>query len=99
MEEDNQKTPSCPDFVIPPEDPPFDVYKISQLKDKLFTLPSKGRSNSIKQWVDGLKEGSLKRDFGVDFSFIKALLKHGTWVHQDVFFIAMSIFMILLLED
>ena len=50
-----------PDFVIPSKDVPFDVYKVSKLKDKLISFPSKARSSIIKQWVESYKKWFEKR--------------------------------------
>ena len=85
MEEDNQKSPSCPDFVIPPKDQPFDVYKTNSKKDKLFSFPNKSWSSTAKHWAEGLKKGSLKKDFGFEVSAIKTIFRQGSWLHEDVF--------------
>ena len=85
MEEDNQKSPSCPDFVIPSKDQPFDVYKTNSKRDKSFSFPNKSQSSTAKHWVEGLKKGSLKKEFGFEVSALKTLLKQGSWLNENVF--------------
>ena len=98
MEEDNQKSPSCPDFVIPSKDQPFDVYKTNTRRDKSFLFPNKSRSSTARQWLQGLKKGGWKKILDLKFQLLRFCLDKDLGFMKMSFIIAMIIFWILLLE-